>query len=724
MIKLNLEPQFIKDGLTSKSGNDVTVNLNYLHKNSDHDCYSSYSCLYSKVIDLVRDNNYDKSNSIIYDDNMLLQNHEFGGVNTKKKNKHVLDEITQMEKKETKNGLLEIKKIGSEVLHDIIENHPYLYQSNNFNDNKVMELVYQLVKSKGYCINNMEYEFLIRYLRDNLFETVKLKLVQTHPLLAISDSSGIYIPTLRMGCDDSDSNIFNYNQKITVTQAISNNWKNFTTLFDTERRVDMSKNLIDPLFVLLFANKLPGFEDLVIHQDYSVMVEQLKNGEIDNEFLPLLFLRMSDYELLPSKNPEHLSLINNELLRIKIHMLLRELSYSIRKGNFSNKASCLLMQILSGIKMPNVKTEEENLIQTILATFSFKPTLITSANTTTRPTVSSLMTLNNSLLSNTQYNTPKAVYNIEYSPQDFYNFTQNEIPMFTDTNFSFLGFDPKTQKVIFTYSDKNTVPDKDNILLNIYQMLNTKKIEVDYNNIMSSVVTHSNQLENFYRDVKPVKLLLTNGMYIISIPREQRRYFCGPDTNIFFKTNIRPTINLSNIHVDMNVTVNKINYTLVGALCYDILKPDNFDIIPAPIMTVHERYKIGTFAIIKTGNEWIEYNPQDEITPERLTQKISRALRNNFVFSDDYKNINNEAENNNDVNRDEEAIIREEEAFKKWKDKEGKKVLEGIYNHKGNLLDMRISEEEAIVKINSQACLLFYSENYENYQSRIHDKLF
>lgn len=737
IYKINLEPNYIKPNLKNTSGKDIGVILDLNIENSKHDCFLSYNCPYSEIIDLTRNSNYNCLNTVIEDHDLskILKGGAVSSIHKKKKsnrnseNLDIEDNSETLEKKKLKS-IIEIKTIGNELLDLIIKKYPYIPHSVNINDSNISTLIMQLIKDKGYNLNNYEYRLIIQHLSENLFNAYKNNLNKNHSLLAAIDNKSLLnLTSKNSDCINSDdySNI-SYETLVEITKAMSLKYNNISDLFIFKKSVDMKKDLVDTLLFLLSANKISGFEDLAIHQDYTLMLEQLKNNEIDKDNLFLLFLRLADKNLLPTNDISHQSLVNNENLRCSLSMLIRNVFYDVRRGTFESKSSCLLLKMLKQIKMSDVKSEEENMLHAIFAIFSFKPSLVAESKRILNSTIlSDKLCLNNATL--------LPVFSFEFALDDIYHFTQNEIPVFSSANFSCLAYDPKTQKVMFTYSDNTDTPsNSEDILLKIYKIINTKTIETDYSNVISTI-THSNQIEDFYKDVKHVKVFLTNGVFLITIPRYKKQYYCGPDKNIFFKTNIKPTLNFSPVAFEQNITVNKINYHLVGADCYDVIEHDNFINITNFQFIYDAKFKIGKFAISKAGENWIEYNPNYNITPERCSRLLKRALDSNMLFDLKQKEIqldyfdeksipqelNNQTISQLLSSRPEKVF--DQKIISKWLEKNGSSIKKNINNNKLSLVDMIISEVEALEKISTRAYVMIYTEDYNNYQTRIYEKI-
>jgi len=121
------------------------------------------------------------------------------------------------------------------------------------------------------------------------------------------------------------------------------------------KRISIINNPIHPLFVILFGCKFPGFEDVAINQDYVGLMKNLKDGYYNVENSMLLILRTADPNPLRTTNPDYKNIQDNEIMRIHITILLRELSISIRRGCFENPLSDKLLNILNDIKMPNTR---------------------------------------------------------------------------------------------------------------------------------------------------------------------------------------------------------------------------------------------------------------------------------------------------------------------------------------------------------------------------------
>lgn len=680
-IKIN--PKFIKDGLVTFDHMPL-----FVESKEEQDYLSSQDDIYLDTINLLRDSEYQS--------NVDLE--ILAGAKSTSKNK---------ENRRSKTAL-DIHKIGTDILQELLGDRINI-AFNSADDTRLMKFIMSFLNKHSYNLNNAEFEYLVRFLRDNIYKVVKERIMSKHSLAAISEYrltpdsiiNSVYGP---MNCGT-----VMFNQKVAITREVSNKWNGLSTLADLMGKTKMEKDVIDPLFFILFGNKLPGIEDLIIRSDYQSLVNQIRNKEIHRDSMFLFLLRMIDPEFVPSTNKEHQTPLGNETLRISISMLLREIAYNLRRGIFEDKASCFLVKLLEDIRMPTAKFREENMLQAILAVFSFKPTLITKGLITApkfnifNPTSSTII-----------YETPKSVYTIEYPISDMYCFSDNNIPRLTQTNFELLGFDGINKKVVFTYSDnKNLVQEEQsNLIQNLYNILSTNRIEADVNNVIPTIVARQPSLEHLYKNMTPIQILLTNGFYI-AVPREQSTFNTCPSTNIFYRPTFKPSINLSRVLVEPIITVNKISYELVGALCYDIID-DEVSVFGAPIIgnslyTVDISMKLGTFALVKSNNIWYEYNPQDTITLDRKKNKIERILLNK------YKKLL--AAHNAEF----DAVL-----YESWKAEEGQeeKVRQDVNDNKVTISDMEIDESEAMEKISTRCCLLFYAENYDMYQSRIFEKCY
>ncbi|CAI6345169.1 unnamed protein product [Macrosiphum euphorbiae] len=289
----------------------------------------------------------------------------------------------------------------------------------------------------------------------------------------------------------------------------------------------------------------------------------------------------------------------------------------------------------------------------------------------------------------------------EFPIVDFYSLAQNETPVFSELNFNYMGYDPTCRKVIFTYNNKINDVDANmpELLTNFYNYINTQKLETKYNDVMSTLITRSGHIDNLYKNITPVNILLSNGIFILTIPREQNRFYTCPSQNIFFKPPVKPTINMSPIMFQEHIVVNRISYYLVAALCYDDIDSDAFN--QSNVYFVDADHKIGTYAFIKISDgNWVEYNTNDVILTHRTNNRLERAL------------INYHGRLNTDVE------------FNTWKNSnDAKNIKKEILNNKISLLDMKIENNTALNKISIDSCLLFYSENYDEYKARIEDNL-
>lgn len=688
MIKI--QPNYIEDGLLTFDDRPLFVEAEIIE-----DRLASHDDTYLDTINLLRENETPSN----------LDLELFGGARNNKSSPQKKDNNKQVSQYKNKS-VLDIHKIGSAILKELLGDKINL-TINTSDDTRLMKFVMSFLNKHSYSLDNSEYEYLVRFLRDNLYKVVKESIMNRHSLAAISEyrltSDMLTMPMYEsMACGN-----LMFNQKVAITREMSNKWDGLTTLMNLMGKTKMEKDVIDPLFFILFANKLPGFEDLVIRNDYQSLVQQIRDKEVHKSNMFLFLLRMIDPSMLPTTDKDHATALGNETLRISISMLLRELSYNIRRGIFEDKASCLLLKLLEGIKMPTAKFREENMLQAILATFSFKPTLITRGMLG----ASKIGLFTGTQTTTVLYEPPKSVYNIEYPISDMYCFSDNTIPRLAQNNFDLLGFDSTTKKIVFTYSDnRNIIQDEQtNLIQNLFNALSSNnRIETDINNVLPTIIARQPALEDIYKNMMPVQVLLTNGFYV-SVPREQNRFNSCPSSNVFFRPSFKPSINLSPVLVEPTVTVNRISYELVGALCYDIIDDDSL-VFGAPIFggninVVDASMKLGTFALVKSNGIWFEYNPQDNITLERKKNKIDRVALNRYTSS-----IGNNAIDS--------------ASFDTWKTNNLASVKQDIDENKFTISDLMINENEALEKISTRCCLLFYAEDYDVYQSRIFEKCF
>lgn len=684
MIKIKHINKYNKNKLKNYNGDQVGIIYKYNFENENNSLFGNNS-VFSYDDSLIYNNIID-SNKFINENNKIEM---YGGAPKKTGKKN--DNACLPSKK-----IFSIKEIGTELLYNIVDNYPFIFRNNNIDDTKLLEIVYQLIKKKEYNLTNGEVEMIIRFLRENILTSIKNKIIQKHSLFETIRNE-LYMNSINTLI--TSENFINYKNKIMISKVISCEWEDLTSLANFENSFSFKENIIHPLFIILYGLKFPGIEDLSILQDYSSLVTDLKKDDFDGNNLFLLFLRISDLNYLPTNNSKFMSAVNNENLRINISMLLKEIAFSIRTGNFENKLSDTLLNYLSDIQHPNTKFKEENLIQSILSVFSFKPTLISKSQTFNNPLFKQINPFDNNI-----YSIPEAVYNIEYPINDFYSFNQEEIPVFSNINLKNIIYDPVTKKVIFSYNnntpiDKNNI--QENLLNNLYKCVNTTKQEVNFNDISSTILSTSLNLEEMYKESSPVNVLLTNGLFIISIPRETIRYINNPRQNLFYITNRKQSINISPILVEQNININKINYFLAGGLCYDILENTN-SCHNFGLNYVKNETKIGTYSIIKlSNNKWIEYNPNIFLTNSRIFKFIEKALRNNF----EYKNPS--------YSQNDEPV-----PYEIWVENNKENIIKKILNHQVSLIDMYISEEEAIEKLSMYANLIFYKEPYLQYKTR------
>lgn len=717
MTKLEFAYNPIPNGFKSSSGKKLRLKIqNDVDKKEggSHDCLTIYSCPQSLVLNHLREKNYiDYSGALSNSITDEINNSDLfvsGGAVAKKrsgtssgkglvKQSSGSNKTTTVSRPQTTLSSLEIKKLGDKFLDIILESNPLIFRGNVLNDEKLVQSSFQILKELKIDLTQYEHELMLRYIRDNLVSVRRYKIESSHPLFNAISSKSFGENSILLSWK-SPNPMFNFDNKLMLSTTQSATWRGFNDLTKILRnKITDIKNLIHPIFVILFGWKFPGFEDLCILQDYVTMIQSLMNNVVCSDSQMLLVLRSTDNSLLPTINPNHLNPINNEILRMNISMLLRDLAFDIRSGKFESTSSNLLMTLLSDIKMPTAKFPEENLIQSILSVFSFKPTLISEVQTS------------NNIFSNAPVNdfrprtmVPKAVYTIEYPLIDMFPYMQDKTPVFSELNLSSMGYDPISNKVVFCYNpteNQYSHLSREEILGNLYQQAMTQKIESNYNDVLSTLVNRSGHVDALYKNITPVNILLTNGMFVLSIPREQNKLYACSTKNSFYRSLIEPTLNLSSVIFEPTITINRINYNIVGALCYDVLSV-NTDDNRHTLNFIESKFKIGTYALIKSEDgTWIEYNPQNYLL--RKNERLENELKKMFAAQENYP----QPPSNNDPN------------YRAWLNSiTGRTVISQLSEDKLCIQDMIISSNEAFSKMSTHACLVFYSEDYSNYLLR------
>lgn len=558
---------------------------------------------------------------------------------------------------------VDIKTIGDnilKVLHD-----EYVSMGKTVTDSLIIGLINKHLMIQSVTFSQGELDMLTQYIRNNLSGLFKNNILVSHPLFKlVSDKKKIleYTSNVTYSTD--------YDQLVALTRYMSSNWTGIKQLQLITKNLNFGQDhMIHPLFVILFGLKMPGFEDLAISQDYLGMLKDLAADRFNKDNMMLLWLRTADPDLLPTKDIEHLENLNNENLRVKITTMLRELAYKIRTGHFNSEISTKLVELLSHIAMPDTTFEEENLLHAIFATYSFKPTLLARSQTNIQPFPA---------LTSTADFVPNAVYTIQYPISDFL-LAQGSRPFLSELNFKDVGYDPLRKKVIFLYSDQSQLSQDQLLIANLLKNLGNQVAETSIYDALPTLVTRAGILPDVYENVKRTKILLTNGLFCISVPRYEKRLFGGPDFSFFRNSNLTEGYNLTPITISPRLSVHGKDYELCGALCYDMIEHTDLpDFVPKYL-------KIGTFALLKIDNDtWWEYNPQLYLLPERINGKINKLTAG-------------------------EHMSREE------KEKIKTRILKGDFEQS----DMEIQHFEAVDKIQRYGCLLFYSENYDQYLSRI-----
>jgi len=667
--------------------------------------------LYSHL-DYTRYNEYKPSRTLASKDfNRLVG----GAPNNKKKPMKERSEKDNILVKTSDSEMspVSIKELGTLVLDEIMRKYPFIVNHNNFDGQVIISTVKDILSKKQKSVTTSQFEHLMNYIQSNFVSSLKTQIIQTHPLFSILGKQQQRESLLALVKRHQNEDVKYSQTNVALSKAISLDWNDITDMEIYTNRVEFDfkdghSELIDPIFWLLFATKFPGFEDLCILQDYMKLLESASRNELDKDNNMLFILRSADSSMLPVTNPVYRSPLTNEALRLSISLYLRELSILIRNGTFKSKLSGHLLDLLKEIKIPNKKSTEENLISAILSVFSFKPTLIAK-------TKGSVLRSKDSVFDPAQYYGMKldekifAVHTIEYPLLDFYSVLRNEIPVFSTSNFQAIVYNTTSNKATFIRRDPDDSVDKEKMVTNLVNLVLNKNTEINTADVASTLI-QQNGIEAMSKNQFPTTVLLTNGMYIVSVPREDTTYSSEFRQPSFYSNNNRfkATLNLSPVIYDEETELKK-TYYLAGAICYDVIDNETYSNsynTNNPVYHVDIEQKIGRYAILKSGNRWFEYNPYAFITNARIKERLD-IIEENY-----YKRYL--ADNPNDDISKEDFI--KSAGWVKQKNE--------ILQKKMNITDMEIPEERAKSKISTSACLLFYKEDYSVYRSRADQSLF
>lgn len=723
MVKIEFPETYNYESVVKNKA--IVLNVTSFDENSDNisfdfmnDYTSPISQFRNNIVNSIN-NDFHPNKTLSYKDYEKLT----GGAPSKKKgSKEKGNENMENMKssKQVPNNLLgpresisiSIKDLGNKVISEVFKNYPYVIESSRFEGSRALSTVKEILAGMGENLTISQFEMLMNYITLNFFDKVKNQIVRTHPMFNIvSNDQRLSIKSILSLSNYIDPNTADIpnNNRVAISKDISINWKDITDLESYTNRVEFDENLIDPLFWLLFATKLPGFEDLCILQDYMKLLESLTRNELDSDNNMLMILRSADPSLLPVRDPKYNSPIANETLRLNIAVYLRELSILVRKGNFKSKLSSHLLNLLKEIHMPNKKFPEENMISAILSVFSFKPTLISK-------TKGVILRSNNSVIDSNSLHGPRldekifAVHTIEYPLLDFYSVLRNEIPTFSTSNFQAIVYNTTSNKATFIRRDPDESADKEKLVNNLLNIVLNKTSEINTADFASTLINR-NGIDAMSKTQFPTTVLLTNGMYIVSVPREDTTYSTGFKQPSFYSNNNRfkATLNLSPVIYDEETDVQK-SYHLAGAICYDVIDNDSYAAAyntNNPVYHVDIEQKLGRYAIIKSGERWFEYNPHTFLTPKRTKERLE-------IIEDNYYLRYLESLNGAD------GLAKED-----WvKGSDWQKQRSEILQKKLNVTDMEIPAELAKSKISTNGCLLFYKEDYDVYRSRADQSLF
>lgn len=620
-----------------------------------------------------------------------------------------------------KRNAIEITTIGKMILKQILEIYPNVIVNNSFND-KLIPTIQEIVRMKNIDMNNREFELLIRFVQDNFVKSIGEMLLVKHPMLIAMEDADFKKKLFEITNYSTCNRKINYGTRIVISR---DEWRGIKDVFAFNKTVslDSSKSMVHPLFFILYANKLPGFEDLTIHQDYPTLIEDFSMNKFNKNNAMLMALRMNDPNLLPVVNSNYRYPLTNESLRVNIAILLREISIRIRSGQFISELSDTLFDLLCEVKMPNVKSEEENLLNAIFATVSYKPTLLVKQEINPLlGNIDMLIQPNNGLnmfKNDWSGDNITSTYTIEYPLTDINSYNRGPKPVFSDSDFKYLGINTITKKVVFLKKDNLQTNNlsQNEMFANILNNLNQRQVDIDYKDIFSTIITRSGE-SSMFKNITPVKVLLSNGMFVMSIPRIDKTYSSCYNQNSFFKYNAynKEILNLTPLICQETINMNSINYNLVGALCYDTIENQDSD----NYANLRNNYyydlnnKVGTYALVKTEDGWFNYNPNLFLTMKRENEVIDEILNRRYRFyfqnSDERLNL-----------PDEEGIYTSIE----WKQTPmAQEIIHNLQKRRFGYVDLLITPEEALELISTNACLLFYAEDYDTYRNRSEQTIF
>lgn len=683
------------------------IRLNRSDKNKlpQHNCLLSFSCHTSNIINEISNldyglrggrkeiNNIEKIVDVDTLDDFIkkLKNDQKtkGGINKKKsrdikennKNNNREDsrEIIKKGKNEMQiNNFYDFQDLQKKILEETLKIYPNIHLDNRSHE-KILNIVHVYLKTHNYMLRAGEYERLLNYIKTNLVSNFKNQISKKHPLLDLLSSP--YVNELTRFLLDNE--ILCHTKRVALSMHLSHNILPIINLpWFYNREVYDSTNAIDPIFVLLFYSRIPGFEDLAILEDYLVMISELGRDEISKNNIFLLTLRLADPNKLPTLDPDHQTNVGNEQLRINMTILIREIATSIRQGKFMDKKSKILMNLLKSIKMNSAQTDEENLIQSIFSIYSYKPTLVSSVSGFNLGNVGVL----------------KTVYDVEFSVLDSLSFRPNSNISLNENNLNNIIYDPETNRIKFGFENLNANRPEE-MINNLYNNYMQQKIpSYDFKEFASAIMNRNDTLSN---RMTGVNVYLTNGVLVVFINRSS-----FDNTNcinpLFFGEQYSQSINTTPVIPQETMNINDKVLTLTGALCLDVLEND----INSLSMMVEEKQKIGTFAIFYSGVYWYIYR-DETITPQRKQNLINRARYNSYCYNqgEDWS-ISMETYMNGVLETVDSERIKAQE------------ISNEINKNNISFLDRIIPQSDALYLISKYGTLLFYTEDYELYKGR------
>lgn len=545
-----------------------------------------------------------------------------------------------------------IERLGKKAIYDIINQNILLSASSLSKD--VIESIIRNYDG----INNYEYDALVKYIEDNTPYALKQQILKLHPYFSLSNLNRSLlekqIEMLDIIYKSESYQTCNLNSKMT-----SVHYRNLQSLeegfFDDVVTFGNNNDFIDPVIFCLFANKLTFFDDLINLVDpLSVLTDMIVNKKICEENKFIMFLKASDpsdFITGETRITDSETRLKHEMYRLLYHNMIKMIALNIRQGRWFSHLTGELSKISSKINYKCFKTEEEKILSTVLSCIPFKPILLTKS-TDVLSTV------------------PESVEFVEFDIKRNRMSNMKEALKLDSSILNNITYDSVTRRLCIIR--KTMVREEKNCAY-----------LSDLGNVGPFLGNHL-PFDMFRSNAGNSTVLLSNGVFFVSIPRVQRK-----SMSRFFNSGVRNIVIDDPIDIPDDLTIGSEIFSLVGAvLCKTLENSGVYDLCSS-------KEYIGRYSYNKVDDGWIKYDPYSIQVPYLRNKIVERSLNN--------MGIDSVEELKRQINEGTEPSLKI------------KMKIKHLFMNKYSISDFKYSNETAKEEISRYGTLLIYnSTSFEN----------